>query len=161
MVMTRIAMLLSLAQLFLVSGLASAETECIGLQEMWGEYEVTDVSRYRGGLTSEIEAKQRIGNNALVSEEIFFLWDKVSYEAPLYDAACHPILLVEGEVTVPWERKSDFYGIGMDRNVINVLKVALVSEEGPRYQFEVVDDELWYFFDGWFYRMERVVCYIF
>lgn len=157
MVMTRIAILLSLAPLFLVSGLASAESECIGLEEMWGEYEVTEVSRYRGGLTSETEAKQHIGQHVLVSEEKFLLWNKANYADPLYDAACHPILLVEGEVTVPWERKSDFYGIGMDRTVINSLNVDPVNEEGLRYQFEVIDEELWYFSDGWFYRMKRVV----
>jgi len=139
-----------------VSGLALAEPDCIGLQEIWGRYDVVEVSRYRGGLTSQSEAKERVGKSTLVSEEVFLFWDKVNYETPIYDMACQPIPLEEGEVTVRWERKSDFYGIGMDRDVVNELKVTPVQEEGPRYHFEVVSDELWFFFDGWFYRMERV-----
>ena len=54
------------------------------------------------------------------------------------------------------EEANDFYGSGMDRDVVNELKVTPVQKEGPRYHFEVVQDELWFFFDGWFYRMERV-----
>ena len=139
-----------------VSGLALAEPDCIGLQEIWGRYDVVEVSRYRGGLTSQSEAKERVGKSTLVSEEMFSFWGEMNYEAPVYDTACQPIPVEEGEVTVRWERKSDFYGIGMDRSVVNELKVTPVNEQGPRHQFEVVDDELWYFFDGWFYRMERV-----
>ena len=157
MVITRVAIILILTKIFIFSGLSFADSECVDLKEMWGRYDVVDVSRYRGGLTSEIEAKRRIGQHALISEDEFFIWDKANYKDPLYDAACHHITLVEGEVTVPWERRSDFYGIGMDRKVINVLKVTSVNEEGLRYQFEVVEDELWYFSDGWFYRMERDV----
>lgn len=156
MVVKCAAIFVALTQLALLNGPALAEARCIDLQEIWGRYDVVDVSRYRGGLTPQSEAKERIGKNTLVSEELFSHWSKVNYEAPLYDMACHVIPLEEGEVAVPWKRRSDFYGIGMDRDVVNVLEVISVSEKGPRYKFEVVDDELWFFFDGWFYRMERV-----
>ena len=156
MVVKRAVIFIALTPLALVSGLSLAEPGCIDLQEIWGRYDVVDVSRYRGGLTSQSEAKERIGRNTLVSEEMFSLWGEVNYEDPVYDMECQPIPLAEGEVTVPWERNSDFYGIGMDRSAVNILKVTPVNEKGPRHQFEVVDDELWYFFDGWFYRMERV-----
>src|SRR5690554_4462639 len=152
----RIVITIALSQLALANGPAFAEPDCISLQEIWGRYDVVDVSRYRGGLTSQSEAMERMGKRTLVSEEMFSLWGEVSYKAPLYDMRCHPIPLAEGEVTVRWERRSDFYGIGMDRDVVNVLEVTPIQEEGPSYHFEVAQDELWFFFDGWFYRMERV-----
>lgn len=152
----RAIMFVTLTPLPFLSSFTLAELDCIGLQEIWGRYDVVEVSRYRGGLTSQSEANENIGKSTLVSEEGFSFWGKVNYASPIYDMTCQPIPLEEGEVTVRWERKSDFYGIGMDRDVVNELKVTPVQKEGPRYHFEVVQDELWFFFDGWFYRMERV-----
>lgn len=129
---------------------------CPEWQTLTGEYAVVEVNHYRGGLTSLKEAKDRIGKKAIVSERIFSIWGKEYYVDPHYEIACYPVPQEEGEVPMPWERRGNFYGFGVDREVIVVLSVTPEKEEGPRYHFEVVQDELWFFFDGWFYRMERV-----
>ena len=48
----RAIIFVTLTPLPFVSSLALAELDCIGLQEIWGRYDVVEVSRYRGGLTS-------------------------------------------------------------------------------------------------------------
>lgn len=121
-----------------------------------GEYAVVEVRHYRGGQTLRDDAMGRIGEKVALLESEFLIWDKLIYRFPSYEVACYPVPQEEGEVVVPWERRSNFYGFGIDRAVIDVLYVTPLNEEGPRYQFEVVDNELWYFSDGWFYRMERV-----
>ncbi|MBW6392592.1 hypothetical protein [Billgrantia antri] len=135
---------------------ALAACDCSNVREVFGEYTTVEVTRFRGGLTPREEAMDRVDKKILVSEDLFFLWDGVRYESPSYEMVCHPVTQDEGEVTPPSERRGDFYGFGMDRDVINVIYVNSLSEEGPRYHFEVVGDELWFFYDGWFYRMKRV-----
>lgn len=133
-----------------------ADSACQDWQELTGEYAVVEVSRYRGGLTSLEEAKGRIGEKAIVAERNFSIWDKEDYIDPHYEIACYPVPQEEGEVPMPWERRGNFYGFGVDREVITVFSVTPEKEEGPRYHFEVVSDELWFFFDGWLYQMKRV-----
>lgn len=133
-----------------------AGCNCSGFQETFAEYITTEVRRYRGGLTPREEAISRIDEKALVSEDLFFLWDAVRYEAPHYEVICHRVPQEEGEVPLPSERWGNFYGFGMERDVIELLYITSSNEEGPRFRFEIVDDELWAFLDGWFYRMKRI-----
>lgn len=133
-----------------------SDCDCPSWREVTGEYSTVEVNHYRGGQTSRDEAMERIDKKILISESQFSLWDEVHYSAPFYEVICYPVPQGEGEVPEPSERRGDFYGFGMDRDIINVLYVTPIKEEGPRYHFEVVGDELWFFFDGWFYRTRRI-----
>ncbi len=112
--------------------------------------------RFRGGMTTREDAMGHMGERLLISRELFRLWNEVRYANPYYKVICHPVQREEGEVPLPTERWGNFYGFGMDRQVIVLLYVIPTSEEGPRYSFEIVNDEIWLFYDGWFYRTKRV-----
>jgi hypothetical protein len=142
--------------LFAFSVTAFAGCGCPDWREAVGEYDTVEVERYRGGQTSREEAMEQINKKILISESQFSILGEVTYNEPVYEIICYPVPQEEGEVPLPSERRGDFYGFGMDRDVINVLYVTPLREEGPRYHFEVVGDELWFFFDGWFYRTRRV-----
>lgn len=152
----RFAMILCVSFLYFFPLSVIADFVCQDWQELKGKYTVVEVSHYRGGLTSLEEAEGRIGEKAIVTGRVFSIWDKEYYVDPHYEIACYPVPQEEGEVPMPWERRGNFYGFGVDREVIVVLSVTPEKEEGPRYHFEVVSDELWFFFDGWLYRMERI-----
>lgn len=133
-----------------------ANCNCTRLQETFAEYLTVDVSRYQGGLTPRAEAISHIDAKVIVSEDVFILWDEARYDTPHYEVICHRVPQEEGEVPLASERWGNFYGFGIDRDVIELLYVASSRGEGPQYRFEIVGDELWAFLDGWFYRMERI-----
>lgn len=135
---------------------AFAGCGCPDWREVTGEYITVEVERYRGGQTSRGEAAEKINKKILLSENWFSIWGEVIYNEPIYEVNCYPVPQKEGDVTLPSERRGDFYGFGMDRDFIDVIYVSSMVEEGARYHFEVVGDELWFFFDGWFYRTRRV-----
>ncbi|MCC5881489.1 MAG: hypothetical protein JJU25_02465 [Halomonas sp.] len=134
---------------------ALANCDCPSLQDIAGEYITTEIARYRGGLTSPEQAERRIGVSTRVTEHAFSLWNEVYYEAPSYEVVCHSQRQEEGEVAAPSERWGYFYGFGVDRNTIVTLDIVPSEQDGARLSFEFVDDELWAFIDGWFYRLER------
>jgi len=140
-----------------VSTITLADRSCLELQYIFGEYTTVEISRYRGGLTSLGEAEQRIGKSVEVFKDVFSLWEEAHYETPLYELACHSITQAEGEVPSLSERVlSRFYGYGLDRDTVELLNVSSYNnDDGFDYVFEIVDDELWFFFDGFFYRMKR------
>ncbi|MGQ4880704.1 hypothetical protein ACOJCM_19235 [Billgrantia sp. LNSP4103-1] len=135
---------------------ALADCACSDFRKVRGEYTTVEISRYGGGLTPREEAVERIDKKALISHDHFSLWDELRYDSPNYKIDCHPVPQEEGEVPLPTERWGNFYGYGMDRNVIEVFSIFPSKQEGPRIIFEIVEDELWFFSDGWFYRMKRV-----
>lgn len=148
--------LASLLALLVVAPLvALADCSCPILRDVIGEYTTMEVTRYRGGLTSTEEAEQRIGERTKVSGNTFSLWGEVEYDEPYYEVACRSGRQEEGEVAVPSERWGSFYGFGDDRDVIVILYVLPAENEGARLSLEIVGDELWFFHDGWFYRMKR------
>jgi len=129
--------------------------------QLMGRWRVVSVTKFRGGLTSEAEAKGNIGKAVLILQDRVSLRDTV-ISRPRYEISCHP-RLPEGEVPTPSERWSSFYGFGMDRPEIVALDVYDLSRNKDYHyiRFERVDGEhgreLWEMFDGWLYRMERVV----
>lgn len=133
-----------------------AGCDCPAWREVVGEYNTVEVERYRGGQTPREKAIEKIDEKIVIDENQFSIWGDVIYSDPYYEINCYPVPQEEGEVTPPSERRGDFYGFGMDRDIIDVLYVSSLNEEGPRYHFEVVGDELWFFYDGWFYRTKRV-----
>ncbi|MFB9866085.1 hypothetical protein [Vreelandella sulfidaeris] len=125
------------------------------LERLYGIYVVSNVERYRGGLTSSEDAFKQVNTLVAVKESEFSFWDGTIYENPIYEMEDHLVSNDEGVVPSSAERFGDFYGYGHERDNIKTLNVySKESSEFP-YIFEVVEDELWMFLDGWFYRLER------
>nr|WP_298378794.1 hypothetical protein [uncultured Halomonas sp.] len=126
------------------------------IANVFGTYEVTEAQRFRGGLTAESTAKARIGETLTLTPSHFALWDD-EFSSPDYTFECAPGKQAEGEVTPKSERHGNFYGFGMDRQVIKIISVHSSQENThASHSFEHVEGELWGFFDGWFYPMEKI-----
>jgi len=135
---------------------AQTEAACTGhsIEEYLGVYTVSRVERFRGGLTEEGAAKDRLGDKVIV------LKDQLSSKfysnpQPRYEISCHAAKIESG--AVPSERWSNFYGLGLNRRSIDILEVYSPSDKDgePSYYFEIVDGTLWELFDGWKYELQR------
>lgn len=126
------------------------------VKALYGIYSVEDIERYRGGLTTKEDAFNQLNKQVEIKDNKFLFWDGVSYEDPVYEVQEHPVFNTEGSVPSSVERYGNFYGYGQERDVITTLNVYEAGLNEPGYVFEVVGDELWFFFDGWFYRLEKV-----
>jgi hypothetical protein len=143
-----------LGLLALTGGCMSARANvCPDLRQvadLYAVYEVVAVEKYRGGLTSRVEAAAFVGQEVELSVELFRLGE-TTITQPRYEIRCHPVP-VEGEVTT--DRWSSFYGYGIERRHIEVLDVYATTETHPDYRFEVIGPrELWRLYDGWLYRL--------
>ena len=142
----------------LIGGCMSAHANvCPDLRpvaDLYAVYEFVAVEKYRGGLTSRVQAEASVGREVDLSEEFFRLGD-TTITRPRYEIRCHPAP-VEGEVTT--DRWSSFYGYGTERRYVEVLEVFAADETHPGYRFEVIGPlELWRLYDGWLYRLHARV----
>lgn len=138
------------------SGCAGDVEEGDLLNSLYGVYEVAHIERYRGGLTSREEAFKQLDTLVKVEKSEFSFWDGTVYENPIYEIKEHSVLNLEGTVPSPSEKFGNFYGYGQEREKIRTLSVYSQEPNNPPYMFEVVEDSLWMFLDGWFYRLERI-----
>jgi hypothetical protein len=146
--------LIALLASFLLSGCmpthASACPQIHPVTGLFAVYEVVAIEKYRGGLTSQIQAESLVGTEVEISTELFRMAD-VTITQPRYQIRCHTVL-AEGEVST--DRWSDFYGYGMDRHYVEVLEVSENEGASLEYLFEVISpQELWRLHDGWLYRL--------
>lgn len=123
-------------------------------ESLLGIYEVKQASRYRGGLTSEEAAQERVGSEVKIGKNQMVSGFS-SIENPRYEIECYPAVDKEGEV--PAQRFSNFYGLGLDRDSVKVLEVYAEGDPKgePSYYFEVVNDGLWELYDGWRYTLTK------
>ncbi|QNI01816.1 hypothetical protein HXW73_02050 [Halomonas sp. SH5A2] len=126
------------------------------LEKLYGVYEVADIERYRGGLTSREEAFKQLDRLVKVKKGEFLFWDGNIYENPIYEIKGHSVLNMEGDVPSASEKFGNFFGYGQEREKIRTLSVYSQEPNEPPYMFEVVEGNLWMFLDGWFYRLERI-----
>lgn len=129
-----------------------------------GIYEIVSADRYGGSLSSENEARGRIGQKVeLLPESFESAWNKASIPNPQYATSCYPVSREEGEVAaVHWGGHwSNFYGFGADREVVSVLEIHDPNDTGrePGYWYEIVPVngkvQLWNMYDGWLYKMTK------
>lgn len=125
------------------------------LESVYGVYTVEDVERYRGGLTSQEEAVSRTGALITVEDKNFLFWESLTCENPIYEVGVHNVLSDEGSIPDAADRHGDFYGYGVDREFVKTLLVSCQNSNDGSYLFEVVENELWLFLDGWFYKLEK------
>ena len=140
--------------LALVAGCGSAGAkrcpELRPIADLYAVYEVVDVEKYRGGLTTQEQAEALVGQEIELDAQRFSLGE-TTIEEPQYRLQCHPSP-VEGEVSAG--RWSNFYGYGIERQHVEVLEVIATHETEASYQLEVIGPrELWWLYDGWLYRM--------
>lgn len=139
---------------FAVANAEFAERED-ALEELFGTYYVSRVERYRGGLTSSEDAFNQLEAGVELKESEFSFWDGTVYENPIYEIEDHPLNRNEGNVPSSSEKFGNFYGYGSERENVRTLNVYNRGTDVAPYVFEVVEDKLWMFLDGWFYRLER------
>lgn len=144
--------------LFFVNGctFASEKAEnCTGhgIEQFLGKYQVASVFRYRGGLTTEVQANSKLKSMLTIDLDLFDMAGFAAY-TPKIDFRCVSNVS-EGEV--PVEKFSSFYGLRSDREVIELMEITPQTESvtGIPIQFEIVGEELWYLFDGWVYKYSK------
>ena len=141
---------------FRVDEIRSAQFRCLdlSLSQLYADYIIFDVVRYRGGMTDELTANQKIGSVLIVRPEQFRLRNLV-ISNPLYQLRCYS-LPSEGEVAV--HRWSNFYGFGLERRTIKVLGIYDENDTSgePSKRLEILRDQLWEMYDGWLYKMKLV-----
>jgi len=122
--------------------------------DLYAVYEAVAVEKYRGGLTTRVEAAAFVGQEVQLSAELFRLGD-TTITQPRYEIHCYRVPS-EGEVST--DRWSSFFGYGVERRPIEVLEVYAPTDTHPQYRCEVVGPgELWRLYDGWLYRPRKQV----
>ena len=118
--------------------------------DLFAVYEVVAIEKYRGGLTSQIQAEAFVGREIEMSADLFRMVE-TTITQPRYQIRCHTVP-AEGEVST--DRWSNFYGYKIDRRHVEVLDVFGIDDTNPEYRFEVISHwELWRLHDGWLYRL--------
>ena len=133
------------------------------LNPLYGRYEIYEVDRYRGGLTTEAEAQAWVGQELIVTATLF-KYPTLRIENPRYSAWFYPL---QPGYNVP-ERahrwSSHYYGFQgqapghafIGDEVIKVYKPGGTVPDGPWVNLEPIGtNELWVGFDGWYYKARK------
>ena len=130
------------------------------LNPLYGRYEIYEVDRYRGGITTEAEAQARVGQELIVTATLFrALGDRI--EDPRYSAWFYPL---QPRYNVPkrahrWS--SHYYGFqgqapGHAFYGDEVIKVYKPGGGGPWVNLEPIGtNELWVRLSGWYYKARK------
>ncbi|MCL1122984.1 hypothetical protein [Shewanella surugensis] len=120
----------------------------------YGHYEVVDIERYSGGLTTIEQAKQRIGDKITICPTIFS--DFVSnIKPPVYKMEVEKVEKEEGVVP---PKNSVFYGFMPERDFIHYIEVFKTIDAKYFYtRYEVIgQNKLMKSFDGFFYKVDKI-----
>lgn len=130
------------------------------LNPIYGRYEIYEVDRYRGGITTEVEAQARVGQELIVTATLF-KYPNLRIENPRYSAWFYPL---QPGYNVP-ERghrwSSHYYGFqgqapGNAFIGDEVIKVYKPEGSGPWLNLEPLGtNELWVGTDGWYYKARK------
>jgi len=116
----------------------------INTETIIGKWKIDKIQKYRGGMTSEDEAKTFIGNLITISKEKFNFLDNI-VEKPKYKII--KILNKANEGVVGNKSLSSFYGYKTERKYIYQL---VIYENDEIYmECEIDEDCLLFFYDGW------------
>lgn len=123
-----------------------------------GLYTTVSVDRYRGGLTTRVQAYARLHETVLIDPDVFRFGD-YEFSPPRYEVSCHDLTSrEEGQVpTSPERLLSTFWGVGPKRRAIWVLQ-ASNAEGTEEVHFEVAPlgtSDLWFLHDGWLFVLTR------
>jgi hypothetical protein len=128
-----------------------AEFDYSKISNFYGVWIVTNVERYRGGLTTEEEAKSYIQKTITISKDKYIAFIS-SLSNPIYKYRKINNKLPEGVVSQ--DKTSSFYGYKMERDIIHLYEV--YDKDELYADFEAISpNELLFMFDGWFFFSSR------
>ncbi|QSX41873.1 hypothetical protein [Shewanella cyperi] len=119
------------------------------IEAFFGDWCVNKVTKYRGGLTTESEAKSKIGSKLSISPEVYIDSEK-KIENPILKFKSEQVVLGEGVVR---EKDSIFYGVYPDRKSKKVIEVyESLDENYPWSELELINNESFFeLYDGYVY----------
>ena len=126
------------------------------IQNLLGDYFVTDYTEYGPGSTTEDWAKGQVGKKAIISRDRFKMWGHDVLN-PIYKIMVYEPLS-EGNVPFGIRRAfSDFWGVGTERKKLAVLEVYSPKVSHPVEILEIIDEgRLWDTYDGkWLLQWRR------
>ena len=134
------------------------QRKAVRVDRLFGKYVITDYAWCSVPMHEESDAWARghLCQEAAILPEVFAVRGLVVLN-PRYEVRDHPGL-VEGEVPVGVRRRlSDFYGVGVERDVVTVLEVYEPGAASPRCGVEIIDgNTLWDTWDGpWLFEWRR------
>ncbi|MGX5174219.1 hypothetical protein ACUR5C_09390 [Aliikangiella sp. IMCC44653] len=134
------------------------QTSTIDLNDYLGDYHVTKVERYRGGLTTDQEALERVGKCSVINKELFKA-EGVELQKPVYKIVEHIIKTEEGNVVSKNQRAflSIYNGFKTERKKVVSLNVYSPDDlKDYEDSFEIIGaDELLNLYDGFFYFYKK------
>lgn len=137
------------------SACAVARGSNCSIHDFFGEYVLTGVEKYRGGITSEKQAKDKINEKVLICPQKF-LDANNNIEPPRYRLENVNVEFEEGVVLS--KKHSTHYGFMTDRKRIQYLY--LLSPNGSNEVFQKYEkigkDKIMKSFDGYFYFFKKV-----
>ncbi len=141
--------------LFSATACSSEPTNSHNLVGFYGKYVITGVEQYRGGMTTEKEAKSKIKKEVFICPEKFIDADN-QFKLPRYDYEAVNVEFEEGVVQSKYH--STYYGFMAERKLIHYLY--LFSQDNPEniYQkYETIGkDQIMKSQDGYFYFMKKM-----
>lgn len=122
------------------------------ISNFYGQWQIINIEKYRGGLTTEVEAKEYIGQSITIADNefIFILEGKV--KRPIYKYKKINNKLPEGEV--PMNKTTAFYGFKGDRDYVYLFEVYDSKEIFINIEI-ITYDEIIIPFDGWLLFLNR------
>ncbi|KAF7786159.1 hypothetical protein PRUB_a0636 [Pseudoalteromonas rubra] len=122
-------------------------------KKYYGEYCISEVFKYRGGLTTEAEAKSWLGKNVSLSNTQYVGISK-TIESPTYKYSKSPNKVVEGQVP---GRTRLFWGVFPARTHLTQIDVFEPEDlVYPYTTFEIVNDNKFFeLYDGYVYVLSK------
>jgi len=140
--------------LFLLSLVSFSVVAEESFEEFYGEWCVAEIETFRGGITSEVEARKWLKSSVLISENKFSSLSN-EIESPVYKLSVeNPREQAEGNIR---QKDSVFYGVYPDRKIIRKIEVyENEKEEYPYTYIEIVNSEkIFELYDGYVFTYER------
>lgn len=122
------------------------------IDELYGVWVISNIEKYRGGITTEIEASSLINKEVIISKSKFnFAGDNIYNPKYKYSH----IVTVPEEGVVLDVKTTAFYGYKDEREYVDLFSV---YEDGSVYMnFEVLGtDSLIVPDDGWIYMLKKI-----
>ncbi|RMF17217.1 MAG: hypothetical protein D6758_06725 [Gammaproteobacteria bacterium] len=144
---------LTLGLLLLISACSASENS----SAIRGIYQVESYGVYRGGLTTEEDARKQVGDRAIICPDTF-RYAELSVQDPHYQTRVLVPDDEEGVTSPPLKKTTWFWGIHPERKSVRLLDVKSHKQaQFPSVSFEVLDqNHLVNAFDGIAFFLTRV-----
>ena len=140
-------------RLTLATLMLSVNVQAQNLEVFYGQWCAISAEKYRGGLTSESEAKARIGTKLTLTAQIYIEPDN-TINSPVLKYVKEKIEHIEGVVP---EKNSIFYGIYPNRSYIEAVQIYESEDENSLWnQLELIEkDTVIELYDGYVFVFKK------